>query len=316
MGWSQVGSAFVFISPSSGLILVYSGIPANGNLAIAIAASGGTDAYGNTYNAGLNLFGTSSTSAGASSINFPISISSTLTGAFILAYIVAANTSGEIGALQLFGPKESAFPDAVSVNLFSSTKGGPANAQGVLYYWNTLGVATQILTWLATGVSIVGTLSVSSDVHVGGSLFGAAGTLTIGDNVLVNTGKVLNAAHPGSAGVAETWQAFPAFAAGFAHGTPAPMYKYMADNTVMLAGAINVNAGVTAGTLISGAFVSTFYNPISVKRFAVVITAGTPPVSGSPQISISTSGALALFNGPTVAAYTISLDGLSFPLDY
>jgi hypothetical protein len=45
----------VIIGGSGGRLLVYDGIPAFGNLILAISATGGTDPYGNTYDPGIGL---------------------------------------------------------------------------------------------------------------------------------------------------------------------------------------------------------------------------------------------------------------------
>jgi hypothetical protein len=111
----------------------------------------------------------------------------------------------------------------------------------------------------------------------------------------------------------ETWHVMPAFGAGFSHGTPAPSYRLNADNTVSLTGQVNVTAGTTSGTVVT--LPSSAYFPLSVKTFPVPIGAGTPATSGSARVNIGTIGNIVLAGGPTVAAYTFSLDGIRYPLD-
>jgi hypothetical protein len=48
-----------FVMNSDGLFF-YSGTPAFGNLAVALAPTGGTDSFGNTYYEGLSFFNTDS----------------------------------------------------------------------------------------------------------------------------------------------------------------------------------------------------------------------------------------------------------------
>jgi hypothetical protein len=56
--WSNPGPAKqVIITGTNGELLVYAGVPAAGNLILAISGQAGSDAFGNTWSAGLNLAG-------------------------------------------------------------------------------------------------------------------------------------------------------------------------------------------------------------------------------------------------------------------
>lgn len=112
---------------------------------------------------------------------------------------------------------------------------------------------------------------------------------------------------------AETWHAMPAFATGFSHGTPAPMFKLNADNTVSFAGSVNVSSGTAGATFVT--LPEDEYFPISNKSFPARYSLGTPPTSGNPQISISTTGAVGFSDVPTGAAFSFSLDNVRYPLD-
>jgi hypothetical protein len=66
MPWQSVGSPFVVISPVAGIILIYNGTPALGNLAASFIASqvpfpsiAGTDQYGNNYLGGETWYNNS-----------------------------------------------------------------------------------------------------------------------------------------------------------------------------------------------------------------------------------------------------------------
>jgi len=114
-------------------------------------------------------------------------------------------------------------------------------------------------------------------------------------------------------GTPETWHAMGAFNANFSHGSPAPAYRFYPDNTVAFTGQVNVAAGTTSGTVFT--LPTSTYFPLSVKTFPVPIGAGTPATSGSARVNIGTIGNIVLAGGPTVAAYTFSLDGIRYPLD-
>jgi hypothetical protein len=119
---------------------------------------------------------------------------------------------------------------------------------------------------------------------------------------------------PGSSpSVPETWHAMGAFNANFSHGSPAPAYKLYADNTVGLAGLVSVVSGTTSGTVIT---LPTAYFPISTKKWAVPISAGTPASTANVQVTVNTSGQIILSAGPTGAAYSFALDTIRYPLDY
>jgi hypothetical protein len=112
----------------------------------------------------------------------------------------------------------------------------------------------------------------------------------------------------------ETWHAMGAFNANFSHGVPAPAYKLNADATVSLAGAVSVVSGTTSGTVIT--LPTSTYFPISTKKWAVPISAGTPAAAANVQVTINTSGQIILSAGPTGAAYSFNLDCIRYPLDY
>lgn len=129
------------------------------------------------------------------------------------------------------------------------------------------------------------------------------------------TGQI-QAFHPGSSPTTvEVWQLMGAFNTNFSHGSPAPAYKLNADNTVSWAGSVSVAAGITSGTIIT--LPTAAYFPISVKKFPVAFSGGTPAGSGNAQLTINTNGSVQYSAGPTAAgAITFALDGVRYPLDY
>lgn len=120
---------------------------------------------------------------------------------------------------------------------------------------------------------------------------------------------------PTNAATAETWHTMPAFINSFSHGTPAPSYKLMPDNTVQLAGVVTLPGSgsynsINFTTLPSG------YRPISLKRLPASISAvGT--YNGDPHVFIDTSGNMQIVGYPSAQnGQTFWLDGMRFPLDF
>lgn len=128
------------------------------------------------------------------------------------------------------------------------------------------------------------------------------------------TGPVQAVQPQSNPSVVETWHAMGAFGTNFSHGSPAPMYKLYPDNTVAFAGEVNIASGTTSGTIYT--LPSSAYFPISLKKWTVPVSAGTPNTTAIVQITLNTSGQLILSSGPTGAAYSLGLDPIRYPLDY
>lgn len=157
MGWTQIGSQFVYISPTNGVILVYSGLPANGNLSISIAAVGGVDQFGNSYPTGIGTFGTSDSFAPA--ITLGVNSADLSQAAFINLFEAGAGTGTEYFAAQWFGPEMIAHTDVAVISLFSSAKNGSSAAQGDLFYFSAAGTQYDCLQWTNSGCNIIGLMA-------------------------------------------------------------------------------------------------------------------------------------------------------------
>jgi len=131
--------------------------------------------------------------------------------------------------------------------------------------------------------------------------------------VTVRVNGQVYATTPG-AQTTETWHTMPGFVTDYSHGSPAPSYKLNADNTVSFAGEVSVASGSAGAKFVT--LPSSAYFPISAKKFAVPISAGTPPTGGNPQVTIDTSGGITFSAPPTGAAFTFALDVCRYPLDY
>lgn len=168
------------------------------------------------------------------------------------------------------------------------------------------GADGQVQITYTSGQTLLTAISPLAGTDVNGNAFGAGITVVAGN---------LQAFTPGSSPTTvETWHAMGAFNTNFSHGSPAPAYKLNADNTVSLAGIVNVTSGTTSGTVIT--LPSSTYFPLSTKKWAIPISAGTPAGAANAQITVNTSGAIILSAGPTGAAYSFALDAIRYPLDY
>lgn len=157
-------------------------------------------------------------------------------------------------------------------------------------------------------------ITVATTSILGFSLAPVAGSDGSGNAYGVGyTGQVQAFQPSSSPTVVETWHTMGAFNANFSHGSPVPAYKLNADNTVSLAGLVTVASGTTSGTVIT---LPSGYIPISTKKWAVPINAGTPAGTANVQVTINTSGNLILSAGPTGAGYSFALDTIRYPLDY
>lgn len=89
-----ITGASVIVDGTNGGVFIYSGTPAHGNLIVSITGAAGTDAYGNTYPAGLDV--SVGTISGSSITGGTISGSAISGGTVTGAKIIATGASGEI----------------------------------------------------------------------------------------------------------------------------------------------------------------------------------------------------------------------------
>jgi hypothetical protein len=215
-------------------------------------------------------------------------------------------------------------------NLVSSVSGtGGTDTFGNLYLAGTTGYTSIGGTYFAAqlgGTATSAAVNLYSAASYGGpwTQYGslsaqANGLLTINAANAIDLTKpmkeALVAAQPGSLTfAAETWHAMPALNTHFSNGSPAPAYKLNIDNTVSFAGDVTVTTGTTSGTVVT--LPTSFYFPITTKKFAVPISAGTPATAANVQVTVDTSGNIILSAGPTGAGYSFALDVVRYPIDY
>lgn len=167
----------------------------------------------------------------------------------------------------------------------------------------------------AGGLGVDGQVTI---VYTSGTVLGAAvapvaGTDPNGNAYAAGFTGQIQAFHPASSPtVVETWQATPALNVNFSKGSPAPFYKLNADNTVSLTGIVNVVSGTTSGVVFT---LPTGYQAITVKKFPLAFSGGTPATAANAQITVQINGDVQLSAGPTAAAYSFTLDPIRYSLD-
>ena len=123
--------------------------------------------------------------------------------------IVAETTgsgAGQFLSLVLAGPGANGTNDIVFIDMNSANEGGTSTANGALFYKDTGGTDHQMLVWDNQGVHVSGTLygnagtltiadtvqlnsnmTLTGSLHIDGTLFGTGGVLTVGDAVQLNS---------------------------------------------------------------------------------------------------------------------------------
>lgn len=260
MGWENVASPYVVISPTSGLIFVYSGTPSASTLKIVIAAVGGT-VYGVTYPAGITVFGTTSTANPG--LSLPINSADEALNAFINSYIQGSG-NGEYFGTQYAGPQMTGYTQWVDVALFSATKDGTSDAEGDLIYFDSTGVEHIMAAWSGTGIHTIGA---SDAQNPAGGQYGA-----------------------------ETWHALT----GPAGWSGTLRYKLMAQsNFACLDGHLTFTAYGAKGNQAFPNALPAGYRPTGSINVPVAAINATALAAPSPSLTIQSNGILEIYHGDT-----------------
>jgi len=275
-------------------VFVYNGTPAVGNPPVLWTSATNEDPFGNTL---TPQTGPSTGVGQDGDAQVLLKILAGIGGAIVFplpgTWTNYPNIYGEVtgsgGLLSVNGPTDSSVDDQVFMGLYSAADGFN-NASTVAFEYIGPGPTHNTLMYGdCTGITIYVCKSISA--------------------VLPGTGT-----SPSNPAQVETWHTMPGFVTDYSHGSPAPSYKLNADNTVSFAGEVSVASGSAGAKFVT--LPSSAYFPISAKKFAVPISAGTPPTGGNPQVTIDTSGGITFSAPPTGAAFTFALDVCRYPLDY
>lgn len=270
MGWTQIGSQFVYISPTNGVILVYSGLPANGNLSISIAAASGVDQFGNSYPAGIGTFG--GTSQFAPAITLSVNSADLALASFINMFEANAGAASEFFSAQWFGPEMTGHTDVVSVNLFSNFKDGSYTAQGELLYFSPGGTQYAPFLWNEIGCTIIGIMA--------GQKPGATVPTADGWNAIT---------------MDATWT--------IPSGYSTPSYRISNQGDLQLTGCANYGSSQTVSrTLNSGSLLPSGYKPGRTHLFRV------NGYGGRGAVQIDNTGLITMLANTTYPAQYCEID--------
>lgn len=279
------GAQFVAYG-STGEILVYSGIPAAGNLIGSWSAAAGSDGFGNTYPAGIAV---SSPTLGRMFLGFdaggiPSLFLATLNadeGNPAKLQIAATTGPPYYETAWLIGPTEAAYPNNYSaIEQWSEASDGSFSPGG------------------------------SIAVHLGANVYLMAQWETPGG--LVMYGQI-TATEPGAATqTAESWHAIPLSATWTAYGAGTePAYEANGSSGMVdIKGDITFTAtgagGLTGSNVFTGATaIPADYLPATTQYFPAyvisAVAAGAPTITAGkiPIVGLSTGGQLTLYNVST-----------------
>lgn len=274
---------------SNQAVLFYSGVPAAGNLVLAISPVAGTDSFGNGYSQGLTIGSAGGFEivlglTGGSPLMFFPTGNVGITNSSALQAITQGTGNAEYDQLQILGAQNTTQKDAVDSAWASSSTDGTQPAQILDFYHDPSG-----------GFHFYRTL-------------GFAGNSSIGPSTAVNPTTGLSRANPA---VAETWHSVtPATGWTITGLSPGLSCRLLPDGNTQLEGSIKFSSG----TPTSGALMCTLpaaYRPPTGKFYL------TPTASGVFLITIATTGNVTISNwaGFTLGATPSVYISYTFPLN-
>lgn len=239
---TTVSAAQYIADGTSGEFLAYTSTPANGNLLLSISPAAGTDSHSNAYKDGLAIYkGTAwaqmhvNPDNGLPALELYTGLASE--GNKPSVYVLPSNSGGvnEQEALVIQGPESTRDSDAVTIHLYNTAKDGSTETAGFLSY-NT----TPQAYWDNQGF------------HVSNVLYGASGTLTIGDNISM-TGKTISADTWHTVTLQTGWSSLSGYAV--------LQYRLLPDGNIQISGAAQFSSSFTSNTKIAA--LPTGYQPSS-----------------------------------------------------
>lgn len=201
----QVVATRVIIIGPGGELLVYSPTAGAGNLILSIAGSAGTDAFGNSFPAGLTV----GPPAGPQ-VNIAVSggigreLFTPGNTAFNGGYIEGGtNGSPTYSSLALIGPQSTdpAHDDYMEETFNSANASGTSTANIQWFYVDTSGVSHEIGQANGTGWEFFGNVEVTGTLQVDSSL-NVTGTLTVNGSSSTGTAGLPNGTISGTSGAA------------------------------------------------------------------------------------------------------------------
>lgn len=301
----------VVVEGSNGAILIYSGIPAAGNLINSIAGAPGVDIYGNSYPNGFATFngteiviGNWSTnglvlnganaigqvhfdsSAGGVSPNMKMQSGLAPSGTFPAQMQVQNSLLvNTLDTLLLLGPQSPSTTDTGETYAYITlTQGTTASeAFGQLVLWHVSSGAKIMLEWNSNGIYV----------------------------------PTLSAFSPGTT-TPETWNT-PSLSVDWANvtGQQVARYQYEPINggRVRLDGSVQSTGILGANSPYFTAPLPVAYRPTTQKRFSGVVTNISGGGFGKTIVMIDTAGNVTCPDTTNAANQQVCFDGITYPLD-
>lgn len=266
----------------NGAYLLYSGTPAHGNLVLSLSAAAGTDSFGNTYVAGLGMYGATGQT-----------IAQLLPSAQSLV-LYSADGSSLIGMVAQSSATELEF------GVGTGFSGGALIASKVGVVGNLAGSVSLDSPANASGGNAA-SISLISDTPTGGP--NSQIELTATTTLITGTAKALQ---PGSGSV-ESWHNVSG-GVGFAStewtdaGSPYPQcsYKLLPDGWVGIRGRIMWTSNGVTGLSASGTAIFTLptgYQPAFEHTIPVGVFGSNPTLATNrvPVLEIAKTGVVTVF---------------------
>jgi hypothetical protein len=303
MGWEvnpNIIANTVTIVGANGGVFVYNGTPGPGTLVEAIAGTGGTDPYGNSYGPGFTSFGPLGAAAqinsGAIGLFSGLNVISEITPNGIFIY----SPSGGLGNLAASITPNSGTDQYGNVYL----AGLSAYQVPVTVGTPAMGMQAGIVSWYAWNGSGWGLGAGIDWTQVNGftellnSPFRTIGGTRASPTLITTDGRTN----------------FGSFGTGFMAGTPAPWQALMPTGVggvqdVVIGGQIQSSAATAA----NATMVSLIKAPAVQQDFVVPTNAaGYTPAAGSlPRVvRVDTSGNVRLLPSTSAASQFVILDGI------
>jgi hypothetical protein len=156
-----------FIIDSSG-IFFYSGVPANGNLAVSLAFAAGTDSFGNTYPSGLDVQSAGKSivlglTGGSPLLYFVTGLAATFNSAALQGIIQGAGT-GQYDWLQILSAQDSTQNTLMLAALSGASADGTIVPGFHVQYKDAGGVFHELFEISPTGIALNLPVSIESEI--------------------------------------------------------------------------------------------------------------------------------------------------------
>jgi hypothetical protein len=284
---------------TTGEFLAYTGTAALGNLLASISGAAGTDALGNAYKQGIAVY------KGGNPAVLNLIVDPTqnvpavnlITGVvseaqFGSVYAITSNAGGvnESVTLWVKGPASTFDNIAEAITFIGSAKDGSVGSAA-----NLMSGGLSIAYWQNNGL------------HLIQPLWGNAGVLNIGDNLLMEPGKGIIGRDP-------TWVTVGMASGWTNRGGNYPTFQVMrasvAPGICWIRGNIQTSNSITNGSTIAS--FGAAYTPLLVQSIPIWVAGGTAVFNDTAHIEVTVGGAVNLWGIGTAGTVQIGFSGVIF----